>query len=86
MLKFDQESPQEASGPSPRLKPVEMGGWSEYRQLQSGKDKIKINLVCRFSYSSYLLDLPFVQMFWFTEGPVYKSFYSAKSVLFIHNT
>lgn len=62
MLKFDQERPQEAAGPSPSLKPVEVGGWSEYRQLQSGKDKIKIHLVnlilfhlvCRFSYSSYL--------------------------------
>lgn len=85
MLKFDQESPQEAAGPSPSLKPIEMRGWSEYRQLQSGKDKIKIHLVCRFSYSSYLLELPFVQMFWFTEGPVYKSFYYAKSVLCIHH-
>lgn len=45
MLKFDWERPQEAAGPSPSLKPVEMGGWSEYRQLQSGKDKIKIHLV-----------------------------------------
>lgn len=58
MLKFEQERPQEDTGPSPSLKPAEMGGWSEHRQLQGGRDKIKINLMCGLTSSSYLRELP----------------------------